>query len=310
MKSSQSPVSSPGRAPTVGPATVNGLNELHRRAARGFCYRDNYRLRMLMIVAGPKPAVGSLVQGLEQAQPGTFTVTNLADDAAAGAAVTDRKVYGALSLSTTGATLYTAAAASPAVAQELTQSTPAALKQTLPQAAITVTELVPNPADDPHGAALPKALIPITLTSIAGGAVIAFLGGTRRLRLGALAMYAVLAGALSTLAIQTLVGGPAGSRLSNAAVINLATLAIASATTGPVAVAGPAGPVVNEVFVFFVGFPFSSATTAWQLVPTHWGQLARYLPIGATNTALRSVAFFSGAIGVYDDQSNRLDPSQ
>lgn len=246
-------------------------------------------------VAGPKPAVDSLVQGLEHAQPGTFTVTKLADDAAARAAVINRKVYGALSLSTTGATLYTAAAASPAVAQALTQSIPPALKQALPQAAVTITELAPNPTDDPHGAALPTALIPITLTSIAAGAVIGMLTGTRRLRLGALAMYAVLAGTLSTLAIQTLLGGLTGSWLSNAAVITLATLAMASATTGLVAVAGPAGAVVSALVVFFVGFPFSGATTAWQLVPTPWGQLAQYLPVGATNTALRSVAFFDGA---------------
>ena len=108
-------------------------------------------------------------------------------------------------------------------------------------------------------------------------------------------MSAVLAGALSTLAIQTLLGGLTGSWLSNAAVITLAALAIASATTGLVAVAGPAGAVVSALVVFFVGFPFSGATTAWQLVPTPWGQLAQYLPVGATNTALRSVAFFDGA---------------
>ena len=100
----------------------------------------------------------------------------------------------------------------------------------------------------------PRDLIPITLTSIAAGAVIAVLPGTRRLRLGTLlAMYAVLAGTLSTLAIQTLVGGLTGSWLSNAAVITQVALAIASAINGLVAVAGPAGPVVRAVFVFFVG---------------------------------------------------------
>lgn len=246
-------------------------------------------------VTGPKPAVDSLVQALERAQPGTFILTTLADDAAARAAVTDGKVYGALSLSQTGATLYTAAAASPAVAQSLTQSIPAALKQGPPKGAVTLIELVPNPANDPHGASLPTALIPITLTSIAAGAVIGLLAGTRRLRLGALAMYAVLAGALSTLAIQTLVGGLTGSWLSNAAVITLAALAIASATTGLIAAAGLLGAVVSALVVFFIGFPFSGATTAWQLVPTPWGHLAQYLPVGATNTALRSVAFFNGA---------------
>lgn len=246
-------------------------------------------------VAGPEPAAEALVQSFERTQPGAFAVTRLADDAAARNAVTDRKAYGALSLSGTGATLYTASAASPAVAQMLTQSIPPSLKQELPQSALTVTDLVPNPADDPHGAALPTALIPITLTSIAAGAVIGFLAGTRKLRLGALAMYAVLAGTLSTLAIQTLVGGLTGSWLSNAAVVTVAALAIASATAGLVAVAGAAGAVVSALVVFFVGFPFSGATTAWQLVPKPWGQLAQYVPVGATNSALRSVAFFGGA---------------
>jgi len=32
--------------------TVNGLIELHRRVARGFRNRDNYRLRMLLIGGG------------------------------------------------------------------------------------------------------------------------------------------------------------------------------------------------------------------------------------------------------------------
>jgi hypothetical protein len=195
----------------------------------------------------------------------------------------------------TSSTVYTAAAASPAVAEALTQSVPVALKQSLPQAAVTVTELMPNPSDDPHGVSLPTALIPITLTSIAAGAVIGLLAQTRRLRLGALAMYAVLAGTLSTLAIQTMLGGLTGPWFSNAAVIALAALAIASATTGLVAVAGAAGVVVSAVLIFFVGFPFSGATTAWELVPTPWGQLAQFFPVGATNTALRSVAFFGSS---------------
>ncbi len=32
--------------------TINGLIELHRRIARGFRNRDNYRLRMLLIGGG------------------------------------------------------------------------------------------------------------------------------------------------------------------------------------------------------------------------------------------------------------------
>jgi len=35
-----------------GTEAVNGLIELHRRVARGFRNRDNYRLRMLLIGGG------------------------------------------------------------------------------------------------------------------------------------------------------------------------------------------------------------------------------------------------------------------
>ena len=38
-----------------GTEAVNGLIELHRRIARGFRNRDNYRLRMLLIVCGLRP---------------------------------------------------------------------------------------------------------------------------------------------------------------------------------------------------------------------------------------------------------------
>ena len=44
-----------GRASNGGTEAVNGLIELHRRIARGFRNRDNYRLRMLLIGGGLDP---------------------------------------------------------------------------------------------------------------------------------------------------------------------------------------------------------------------------------------------------------------
>jgi hypothetical protein len=41
-----------GRATNGGTEAINGLIELHRRVARGFRNRDNYRLRMLLIGGG------------------------------------------------------------------------------------------------------------------------------------------------------------------------------------------------------------------------------------------------------------------
>lgn len=41
-----------GRSSNGGTEAINGLIELHRRVARGFRNRENYRLRMLLIGGG------------------------------------------------------------------------------------------------------------------------------------------------------------------------------------------------------------------------------------------------------------------
>jgi ABC-type polysaccharide/polyol phosphate export permease len=105
----------------------------------------------------------------------------------------------------------------------------------------------------------------------------------------------VAAGALSTLAMQTIVGVVTGTWLANASVLALACLAFSAGTAAMAALLGRAGVVVSVLVVFFFGFAFSGVATAWQFVPTPWGQVAQYLPVGALNTALRSVAFFGGA---------------
>jgi hypothetical protein len=246
-------------------------------------------------VAGPAQATAAIAHGLDASRPGAFDVSILDDDAAARTAVTDRQVYASLSLSGSGATLYTAAAASPAIAQLLSQALPAAFQQANPGAQLTVTDLVPNPTDDPNGAGLTVSLIPIAITSIAAGALLGLLVRDRRARLLGVLGYAVAAGLLSGLALQSVLGVLTGSWLANAATLALASLAISAASAALVAALGLAGIGLAAFVIFFFGFSFSGVTSAWQLVPTPWGRIAQYLPVGATNTSLRSVAFFDAA---------------
>jgi hypothetical protein len=248
-----------------------------------------------LAVAGPPRAAGAVAAGLGRADPGAFAVTVLPGDAAARSAVTGRQVYAAVSIRPGASTVYTAAAAAPAVAAELGTALPAALKRAAPGTTVRVRDLVPNPPDDPRGAGLPLSLIPICITSIAAGALLALLIRTRGTRIAALLAYSVAAGALSTLAMQTIVGVVTGTWLANASVLALACLAFSAGTAAMAALLGRAGVVVSVLVVFFFGFAFSGVATAWQFVPTPWGQVAQYLPVGALNTALRSVAFFGGA---------------
>jgi len=246
-------------------------------------------------ISGPPQVVTQVTGGIGHAMPGAFTFTTYADGPAAQQAVTSRKVYASLVFTQQGATLFTASAASPTLANALTQAIPSALKAAQPQLAVTVTDLVPPPASDPHGASLPSALIPLTITSIAAGALISLSVKRRAVRLGSVIGFAIGAGLFVTLALQTMVGGLAGSFIANASVLALFALAVAATTAGLTAALGLIGTGVTAFVVFFFGFPYSGATSAWQMLPTPWGATAQYLPVGAANQAVRSVAFFSSA---------------
>ena len=246
-------------------------------------------------VAGPARAVSALAAGLAHGAPGAFAVTALSGDAAARHSVTGRAQYAAISLGPGSATVYLAGAAAPGLEQRLATLLPQALKHGAPGMHVTVTDLVPNPAHDPDGAGLPLSLIPIAVTSIAAGSLMALRLRSRWPRLAGLAGYAITAGLLGALALQTVLGVLTGSWLANAAILALGTLAIAAGAAGLVSILGAAGAVVTVLVVFFYGFAFSGVMSAWQLLPSPWGHLAQYLPVASLATAARAVAFFSGA---------------
>ncbi|MFN8170615.1 MAG: hypothetical protein U0R65_01970 [Candidatus Nanopelagicales bacterium] len=250
-----------------------------------------------LAIYGPQQTTSALTASVDTKSPGSFTWTTVSSADAARDAVLDRQVYAALVLEPSGVTLYTASAASPAVAASLATAVPAAVTAAQPQAPVTVTDLAPNPPGDPHGAALGVVLIPLMITSLAAGALVGLLAPSRMRRLALLAGYAVAAGLLSTLAVQTMLGALTGSWIANAAVSALACLAVASITAGLAAAFRVGGVAIAAGVVFFFGVPFSGASSAWQLLPPPWGVVGQALPAGALATATRSVAFFSGAGG-------------
>lgn len=117
-------------------------------------------------VAGAAPVADQLQSRFEQRE-GAFEIHRYADEAAARAAIEDRVVYGAVVVTGKGPQLLTASAASPVVAQLLTE----AVKASAPAGtAIPVTDVVAAPGADPRGAALGASLLPLALAGVAHAA--------------------------------------------------------------------------------------------------------------------------------------------
>jgi hypothetical protein len=250
-------------------------------------------------VAGPAPAAQAFAGQLDRARPGAFEVTTVPDAAAADRLLRDREAYAAFVLGPQPeprqpyglAGLHVASAASPTVAQLLTQAA-----QTLGGGRpVPVQDVVAADGDDPRGAALASGLLPLVLTSLAAGLLLAVGVGSRLARVLGVLAYALLVGLVATAVVQYGLGALPGDYLANAAVVALLTLAMAAASAGLGASLGPAGVALAVLAVFLVGNPLSGLTAAPELLPRPWGALGQLLPPGAGGTLLRSVAFFGGA---------------
>jgi hypothetical protein len=249
-------------------------------------------------VAGPPQAVEQVETSLGDVpgpdEKGTaFDVVTVDDAAAARAAIEDREVYGAVVVSPEGPQLLVASAAGPAVAQML--RTAAAELSPAAAAAVPVEDVVPTDPDDPIGAGLGAAVLPLVMTSVAGGIVAGFVLGSTRYRLAAVTGIAVMGGLVSAAMLQYPLGILDGSYLEVAGALALLIGAVSAAMAGLVALLGRAGAILGVLTMIFIGNPLSAAASAWEMLPQPWGAVGQLLPPGAGVSATRSVAFFDGA---------------
>ncbi|GLY07995.1 MULTISPECIES: ABC transporter permease [Actinoplanes] len=247
-------------------------------------------------VAGPAAAVEQVTSALEAKMPDAFEVTVVADTAAAEQLILDREVYGAIDLSTGAPQILTASAASASVAQTL-QGVGTALSQAAaPDAGTTVTvrDLAALPADDPRGAGLAAAALPLVMSGMLTAVLMTRLvRGTGRRIVGALA-FAVAGGLAITAILQFWFGSLDGSYLTNVGAISLTVAATSFTLLGLESLLGYPGLGLGAVIMMLIGNPLSGSATAPEMLPGWSGALGQLLPPGAGGQLLRSVAFFDG----------------
>jgi hypothetical protein len=239
-----------------------------------------------VVAVGPAPAVSALTAKLH----GAFTVTPVADPAAADNAIRHRDAYAAFLIGSSGVTVHVASAASPALAQLVGQ----AVQQLGNGAPVPVVDVVSSPVDDPHGAGFASAFLPLVLTSLAAGIALLFVVRAHAVRLVGVLLFAAAAGLLAAGVMHGL-GVLGGSYWAGAGAIALLTLAVSATVSGFGALLGNPGIGLGVLLMFLLGNPISGLATAPELLPQPWGAIGQFLPPGAGATLLRSAAFFDGA---------------
>lgn len=246
-----------------------------------------------LVLAGPPSATAQLAGALAQVRPGAFTVTTVTTRDEAAAAIREQAAYGGIVVGPSGAEVLTASARSPVVAQLLGQlGSQLGSARGMP---VSTTDLVGLPEQDPRGAGLVAGLLPIVLGGLALAAAATTLLRRRSSRLVAALTFSMVGGTTLAWLLHGWLGSIQGPFWPAAGVLSLAVAAVALAVLGLESVLGQAGLALGALLMMLLGNALSGAASAPELLPTGWGALGQWLPAGATNTALRSVAFFDGA---------------
>lgn len=242
-------------------------------------------------IAVTGPQADMVVTQLAGHSPDAFDIARPADAAAARAAIENREVYGAIVTGDGPPRVLIASAASPAVAQQLTQIG----QQLAGGPAARVEDVVAADADDPRGTAFGAMVLPLALSGIAAGVLLSLLIPTIGGKALGLVTFGAAGGLLSMEIIQGWMSVVPGSYLELSAVAGLVSFAVAGAVVGLATAIGRAGIALAALTMLLIGNPFSAATSAPELLPKPWGALGQFLPPGAASSLLRSVAFFDGA---------------
>lgn len=277
-------------------------------------------------ITGPAKAVSAVTGEIELAHPGAFRLIPAASPQRAEADVTGRQAYGAIVLTGAGTSggsstasgssasggtgaggglgapeMFVASAASPAVANILINlASHMNGAGTAAAHLATVRDIVPSSTADPNGTGFALTVLPIAISSLAAGALLALGIRGRGYRAAALIAFGVGGGLATAAVAHTWLGIIPGSFPAIASVTGLTALAVAAAASGLAQIGARfgrphVGLAVGGALIMLVGNPFSGANGAPEMLPGAWGMAGQCLPNGALTTLLRSVAYFGGA---------------
>lgn len=250
-------------------------------------------------LTGNRTAVQALEHKLDSSQ---WDVTVYDDSDALASAIKNRDITGGIAVTPGKVDVYTATAGGPMGSSALT-----ALGNTLAaqqKAGATVHDLVPFPDDDPRGAGLAAAGLPLIFGGIVPAVLLTRLFPGRsglRIRLAGVVLFSLLAGAAVTAFLQYGTGSLTGDYWLTALGVSLGMAALSMTFIGLEALMGFPGLGLGAAVMMFLGNPLSGLSSGPHWLPTGWSTLGQLLPPGASGSLLRANAYF--------DQSGAASPA-
>ncbi|MBS4753510.1 hypothetical protein KG112_11915 [Nocardioides sp. zg-ZUI104] len=248
-------------------------------------------------IVGTSTTTGPVEQGLAELDDEAYEVRDVATAAELKEAIRDRELVGGLVVTEEGIETVVATAGSPAISGSLISTA-----QALGQASgtpVSVTDLVPLPADDPTGVGIGGLAFPLVFGGIvpvvAFGAVFANRAGWR---LGALIGFSLVGGGVVAAVLQFWFGSIESAFWPVAGAMALGIAALAVPLSGLQALFGSKGFSIAAASMMFLGNPLSGIATTGAWLPTGLGAFGQLLPPGAAGTLVRAAAYFDGAGGL------------
>lgn len=246
-------------------------------------------------VSGPEPAVEMLTGSLEEASPGAFDFT-VADSAdSVRQSILNRESVGGFVIDpqTQTLTIYTASGNGAPYTQMLSGIAQGMQAQ---GQNVQFEDLAPLTDEDPNGTGMAMLGLPLAFGGMISAALMTFTlrGRPWHKLVGSLAISVVagfIVGAILTAGYGVLTGSYLAISLAIAAGVAATSLFV----TGLGSLIGPPGVGVGAIITIFISNPLSGLSTGWWWLPSPWGAIGQYLPIGADGHLLRSIAFFDGA---------------
>jgi hypothetical protein len=213
----------------------------------------------------------------------------------------DREVDGVLLLGADeGDTLLVAGAEGGAVSSALTEVLTKV--DAAQQRRLTTTDAVPAGAGDARGLSAFYLAVGWVVGGYLVAAIIGVSAGSRPLtrvrgvvRLGALAVYAVVSGLGGALITGPVLGVFSGHLLALAAFGALLVFAVGAFTMALQVWTGLVGIGLAILLFVILGNPSAGGAYPSPLLPTFWAAIGRWLPPGAGTDAVRGIVYFGGA---------------